>query len=756
MKFIQFALSAKTRNTVLLCLLALFIFLIRASYSPADPAWTHASSLGEVSNMLGRVGAVTVDLLIHYLGDVVFLIPGLIIFKVVGVLSSIGQPRWWYGPMSFLGFAAILCSLCMLFALWNGGSTIDLQHYGGVVGMKLVILGYPQLGTYPLVLLALASLFVGFCLMFRLSWIKVMEYFGTGLASVGVMSFNLAKRVIARINVRKPKQKTRRVTVETQPDSASKPATKNTSKVKRKRRKSSTKAAVKRVVPVVGKSQTKHSTVKATESPKLPRLSLLQGDHENVVSERSMDSINRISEELAAKLADFGVEAEVVSITSGPVVTRFELQLAPGIKVSKVSNLVKDLARALAVTSVRVVEIIPGKSVIGIEIPNDDRSTVYLKQVLETGTSHTRRSPLTLVLGKDVSGSSIFADIERMPHLLVAGTTGSGKSVCINVMLVSLLLHATPEQVRLILIDPKMLELSTYEGIPHLLTPVVTDMQEASHSLKWCIAEMERRYQLMAALGVRNISTFNAKIETAESQGKTIPDPLRAFDSLDEPEPLKSLPLVVVIVDEFADMMMIVGKKVEQLIARLAQKARAAGIHLVLATQRPSVDVITGLIKANVPSRISFQVSSQIDSRTILDQGGAEQLLGHGDMLYLPPGSGVPIRVHGAFVSDADVKNITDAWRKIQQPEYIQDVTTGTVDPTPGSVFSDEANDIDELYQEAVAFVVEKQKVSISSVQRKLRVGYNRAARMVEAMEESSIVSEPDTQGNRRVLVTSV
>lgn len=756
MKFLQFALSARTRNTVLLCLIALFVFLIRVSYSPTDSAWSHASNLDEVSNMLGRLGAVTVDFLIRYLGDVVFLIPGLLIFKVVAVLSSTRQPPWWFGPISFLGFALTLCSLCVLFALWYGGSVVDLQHYGGSVGMQLVLFLQPQLGTSVLALFSMFSLFLGLCLALRFSWIRVVEYMGVGVRSLSVASFVIVKKFMTKSPEKKPKAEIREINPQPKSESTTTKPRKSARKQKRERRASRSKTPKTRVAPVVGNTTRAKVAASSVQKSKLPSLKLLQGDHKQVVSERSMDSINRISEELATKLADFGVESEVVSITSGPVVTRFELQLAPGIKVSKVSNLVKDLARALAVTSVRVVEIIPGKSVIGIEIPNDDRSTVYLKQVLESSTNHTRRSPLTLVLGKDVAGSPVFADIERMPHLLVAGTTGSGKSVCINVMLVSLLLNATPEQVRLILIDPKMLELSTYEGIPHLLTPVVTDMQEASYSLKWCIAEMERRYQLMAALGVRNLTTFNSKINLAESQGKTIPDPLRPFDSLDQPEPLKPLPLIVVIVDEFADMMMIVGKKVEQLIARLAQKARAAGIHLVLATQRPSVDVITGLIKANVPSRISFQVSSQIDSRTILDQGGAEQLLGHGDMLYLPTGSGVPIRVHGAFVSDSDVKNITDSWRKIQQPEYVHDVTAGTVEATPGSVFSDESNEIDDLYNEAVSFVVEKQKVSISSVQRKLRVGYNRAARMVEAMEDSGIVSETDTQGNRRVLVASV
>lgn len=754
MKLINFVLNPRVRNTVLLCLLAVVIFLVRVSYSPSDPGWTHATGYAEVSNFFGRYGAILADMLIHYFGHVVYVIPGLIVIKVVSLIGSGKALHWWYGPMAFTGFVLIVSSLCVLVALWNGGSFTELQQSGGVVGSQIVMLGHGKLNGYVMVVIAQLGLCLGLFLAIRFSWINVMSNLGAGCFGI--------VQPLARL-FQRDSRSTRPVLKKTPPTTTGKqPQTKQSAPSKGAKRKSNqlkqrkSRQNDKRVEPTVSRAKPRTSAVASPKPTKLPSMNLLQGGYEKEVSDRSLDLINRISEELSEKLADFGIESEVVSITSGPVVTRFELQLAPGIKVSKVSNLVKDLARALAVSSVRVVEIIPGKSVIGIEIPNDDRSTVFLKQVLETAKSFARRSPLTLVLGKDVAGNPIFADIERMPHLLVAGTTGSGKSVCINVLLVSLLFQASPDQVRLILIDPKMLELSTYEDIPHLLTPVVTDMQEASHSLKWCIAEMERRYQLMAALGVRNISGFNALIEAATEAGEKIPDPLRPFDELDSAESLSKLPLIVVVVDEFADMMMIVGKKVEQLIARLAQKARAAGIHLVLATQRPSVDVITGLIKANIPSRISFQVSSQIDSRTIIDQGGAEQLLGHGDMLYLPTGSGVPIRVHGAFVSEKDVKNVADAWRKIQQPEYIQDVTSGTVEPTPGTTFAVESSNVDELYQEAVEFVVDKQKVSVSSVQRKLRVGYNRAARMVEAMEESGVVSEADTNGARKVLITSV
>ncbi|MCZ6617045.1 MAG: DNA translocase FtsK [Gammaproteobacteria bacterium] len=486
----------------------------------------------------------------------------------------------------------------------------------------------------------------------------------------------------------------------------------------------------------------------------LPDLELLDArtpeDHVGF-SEDSLEAMSRL---LEIKLRDFGVEAEVVSVLPGPVITRFELQLAAGVKVQKISALVKDLARSLAVISVRVVEVIPGKSVVGIEIPNEHREIVRLKEILVSRVFQEAKSPLTLALGKDIAGDPVTVDVGKMPHLLVAGTTGSGKSVGVNAMLLSILCKATPDQVRLILVDPKMLELAVYEGIPHLLTPVVTDMKEAAHALNWCVAEMERRYGLMAALGVRNLAGYNRKVRDAAKKGEGISDPLWDADASLEPPLLQPLPLIVVVIDEFADMMMIVGKKVEQLIARIAQKARAAGIHLILATQRPSVDVITGLIKANIPTRISYQVSSKIDSRTILDQGGAEQLLGHGDMLYLPPGSGLPTRVHGAFVSDGEVHRLVADWKLRGSPDYLPEVLTGgseepfLVIESNGSTEQDDA-----LYDEAVAHVLESRRASISSVQRKLRIGYNRAARLVEAMEEAGIVSAMNSNGSREILV---
>ena len=489
----------------------------------------------------------------------------------------------------------------------------------------------------------------------------------------------------------------------------------------------------------------------------LPSLDLLDRPDKakNPISQEELDTVSRLVE---TKLLDFNVQAKVVAVYPGPVVTRFELDLAPGIKVSKITGLAKDLARSLSAISVRVVEVIPGKTYVGIELPNKHREIVRLSEVINAPKFEQNPSPLTMVLGKDIAGQPVCADLGKMPHLLVAGTTGSGKSVGVNVMIVSLLYKSGPDDVRMIMIDPKMLELSVYEGIPHLLCEVVTDMKEAANALRWCVGEMERRYKLMSALGVRNLKGYNQKVLEAKEAGYPILDPLfKDTDGMKEgPDELGKLPSIVVVIDEFADMMMIVGKKVEELIARIAQKARAAGIHLILATQRPSVDVITGLIKANIPTRMAFQVSSKIDSRTILDQQGAENLLGMGDMLYLPPGTSVPERVHGAFVDDHEVHAVVNDWKARAKPNYVDEILNGDASedillPGEASENADEEND--PLYDEAVSFVIETGKVSVSSVQRKLRVGYNRAARLVEQMETSGIVSSPGHNGARDVLV---
>ncbi len=492
---------------------------------------------------------------------------------------------------------------------------------------------------------------------------------------------------------------------------------------------------------------------------KIPSLKLLDKPEEKRDAGYSPEKLEVMSRLLEAKLKDFGVIAEVVEVNPGPVITRFEIQPAPGVKVSKISNLAKDLARSMAVLSVRVVEVIAGKSVVGIEIPNENREIVRLSEVLYADVYGKAESKLSLALGNDIAGNPVVVNLAKMPHLLVAGTTGSGKSVGVNAMLLSLLFKATPDEVRLMMVDPKMLELSIYDGIPHLLTPVITDMKEAASGLRWCVAEMERRYKLMAKLGVRNLAGFNDKIIAARAAGQPIVDPLwnpleEGFDEQAPAPELETLPYIVVVIDEFADMMMIVGKKVEELIARIAQKARAAGIHLILATQRPSVDVITGLIKANVPTRIAFQVSSKIDSRTILDQSGAEHLLGYGDMLYLPAGTSMPVRVHGAFVADDEVHRLVEAWKKWGPAEFVEEILMESVDAdmtggASGSLFEDEQ---DPLYDEAVAFVTQSRRASISAVQRKLKIGYNRAARMVESMEAAGVVSEAGHNGGREVL----
>jgi len=496
----------------------------------------------------------------------------------------------------------------------------------------------------------------------------------------------------------------------------------------------------------------RHNQPLEKPSTPLPTLDLLTSPpaEEEPVDMFALEQTARLVE---ARLGDYRVKAEVVGISPGPVITRFELDLAPGVKAARISNLSRDLARSLSAVAVRVVEVIPGKPYVGLELPNKHRQTVYLREVLDCAKFRDNPSPLAVVLGKDIAGQPVVADLAKMPHLLVAGTTGSGKSVGVNTMIISMLYKATPEEVRFIMIDPKMLELSVYEGIPHLLTEVVTDMKDAANALRWSVGEMERRYKLMSALGVRNLAGYNEKVEQAEAMGRPIPDPFwKPGDSMDTTPPvLEKLPYIVVLVDEFADLMMAVGKKVEELIARLAQKARAAGIHLVLATQRPSVDVITGLIKANIPTRIAFTVSSKIDSRTILDQGGAESLLGMGDMLYMPPNSSMPVRVHGAFVRDQEVHAVVQDWKARGRPQYIESITAGE-ESEGGSGGLEGDEELDPLFDQAVGFVVDKRRASISGVQRQFRIGYNRAARIIEQMEAQGIVSEPGHNGNREVL----
>ncbi|ASQ45403.1 FtsK/SpoIIIE family DNA translocase [Legionella clemsonensis] len=660
----------------------------------------------------------------------------------------------------------------------NPELALDAKHSAGGVLGAFIADGFDYaLGTQGAALLLLAIFLTGVTLLTGLSWIYAIELVGeyTTIAVNRFIASALAATRVIRARLKQINAKQEKETPVTKPER--KLLTRKKEKI------DATPVVMPSLEPLsVANAPSVLPALSLTPTPplvkikeparpvnkpaqfsqfsgSLPSLSLLdKGQQGKNMGGYTHQELENLSREVEQHLLDFGIQADVVAVHPGPVITRFELQLAAGIKVSKLSALAKDLARSLSVISVRVVEVIPGKTVVGLELPNQHRDVVRLSEVLSADVYQQAHSPLTLALGVDIAGHPMVVDLAKMPHLLVAGTTGSGKSVGINAMILSLLFKSTPEQVRLIMVDPKMLELSVYDGIPHLLTPVVTDMKEAASALRWCVGEMERRYRLMAALGVRNLAGFNTKLAEAEAKGEPLTDPLwKPGNSMEETAPiLQALPYIVVIIDELADMMMVVGKKVEQLIARIAQKARAAGIHLILATQRPSVDVLTGLIKSNIPTRMSFQVSSKIDSRTILDQQGAEQLLGHGDMLYLAPGSGAPLRVHGAFVDDKEVHRIADDWRARGEPEYIDEITQ--INETSEGGFAEEGQDTEEadpLYDQAVEFVIQTRKASISSVQRRFKIGYNRAARLVEEMERTGIVGPLDG-GFRDVLVSTI
>ena len=731
---------------------ALFLLLAIGSYSPSDPAFSFSGTRGEVHNLVGSSGAYFADLVLYLFGWVAYVIP--LALAVIGVrlmLSKQLASNWLLASIRSSGwFLLVICS-CVLLHLHSLPSYALPAGAGGVFGQWLVAEGIGIFGWVGLTLLCVAGALIGMQAAAGFSWLEVAERTGRRLYQLSSIGVALYDKYYDRIRQRRSVQKAQQL---------------NTTKRVKRRRASLEKDLAResgsklKIVPKFndrdskGRGQQKR-LFDTKSTSEMPDLDLLDEPAEDEGLGYSSASLEAMSKQLELKLADFGVEAVVVSVLPGPVITRFELQPAAGVKVQKISALAKDLARSLAVISVRIVEVIPGKSVVGIEIPNEHREMVRLKEVLETSAFQDSPSPLTLALGKDIAGASVVADLAKMPHLLVAGTTGSGKSVGVNAMLLSILCKATPEEVRLILVDPKMLELSVYEGVPHLLAPVVTDMREAAHALNWCVAEMERRYRLMATLGVRNLAGFNRQVRDAANRGEPLQDPLWTDETSAAPD-LTPLPSIVVVIDEFADMMMVVGKKVEQLIARIAQKARAAGIHLILATQRPSVDVITGLIKANIPTRMAYQVSSKVDSRTILDQGGAEQLLGHGDMLYLPPGTALPQRVHGAFVSDEEVHRVVRDWKQRGTPEYLEEVLNGQIDGEPFVQIDSADGDTeqeDELYDEAVQFVLESRRASISSVQRKLRIGYNRAARLIEAMENAGMVTPMSSNGSREILV---
>nr|WP_319018124.1 DNA translocase FtsK 4TM domain-containing protein [Gallaecimonas mangrovi] len=780
---------------VLCTLFSLFLLVALASFNPADPGWSQTGVPGHIQNAAGTIGAWVADILLFSTGVLAYLLPFLIAlcgWFCFRNYRSLVEIDYLTAGLRLIGVVLAFLGLAGLASVYL--SDIHSYSAGGLVGDLMATALKPWFNFVGSFLILLALTAAGITMVTGLSWVAVVDRLGALVVEGASWSWEKIVAIATQSRADKPAEEDLADDTSPEPKApeperleAKEPVLSLSAEPKAKTEPSLSFPAQadddELDLPWLDEPQevpVAPTPVKAKPEPKasfkdtlndamantsasegelvepLPSMDLLDrpDKNRNPISQDELDAVSRLVEE---KLLDFGVQANVVDVHPGPVITRFELDLAPGVKVSKISNLSKDLARALSAISVRVVEVIPGKSVIGLEVPNKHREVVYLSEVINDQKFIDNSSPLAMVLGKDIAGNSVVVDLAKMPHLLVAGTTGSGKSVGVNVMLVSLLYKSTPEEVRLIMIDPKMLELSVYEGIPHLLAEVVTDMKDAANALRWCVGEMERRYKLMSLMGVRNLKGFNQKVKDAAKAGNPLKDPLWNANSSMEPEApdLEPLPRIVVVVDEFADMMMIVGKKVEELIARIAQKARAAGIHLILATQRPSVDVITGLIKANIPTRIAFQVSSKIDSRTILDQQGAESLLGQGDMLYLPPGSGVPTRVHGAFVDDHEVHRVVEDWKKRGKPQYIDAILAGEMTQEtllPGESMDDDA-ERDPLYDEAVAFVIESRRGSISSVQRKLKIGYNRAARLIEQMEMAGIVSPAGHNGNREVLV---
>ena len=792
---------------------ALFFLIAFFSYHGQDMGWSYSGNANKVQNIGGEFGAWCADLVFSWVGLLGYGLP-----FALGWLSWVvfrerdpSKRHIWLTSLRYVGF-------CLLFFAGSGLCSLMFQSLvsylpqgsGGIIGDLVAGWALKRLHFLGALLILWAFLLIGLTWFCGVSWVKLFQ-------KLSILLFNhsqagwaawLASRAKAKelkvqeiekvepIKVAIP-EVVEEQSIEVPPEEIDEPVMVEEKRepvfalgsmlgapaepseeptfedllteavvepVKKSRAKKAEPAALAIVENAKEQSPPDPEEMKPTRvkrphfSGEIPSITLLDKAEppKNKMSQKQLEDTAKLVE---IKLADFGIVAKVVGVCPGPIVTRYELELAAGVKVSKLAGLNKDLARALSAMSVRVVETIPGKSVVGIEIPNPTREIVRLREVLDTDAFRNSHSPLVMALGKDISGHPEQADLAKMPHLLVAGTTGSGKSVGLNAMLLSFLLKATPDEIRMIMIDPKMLELSIYEGIPHLLTPVVTDMKQAANALRWCVKEMDRRYKVMSKEGVRNIAGMNQKIQQAKEAGTPLRDPV--FKQLNptateaEIPELEPMPYIVVLVDEFADMIMVVGKKVEELICRLAQKARAAGIHLILATQRPSVDVITGLIKANVPTRIAFQVSSRIDSRTILDQQGAEQLLGYGDMLYLPPGTGVPTRVHGAYVSDDEVHRIVSAWKELGQPDYLEEILS-TTEPGEGGDGGEDgggSGEKDELYDQAVQIVLETQRASISGVQRRLKIGYNRAARLLEDMEKSGMVSEIQSNGLREILV---
>ncbi|MEI6897005.1 MAG: DNA translocase FtsK 4TM domain-containing protein [Psychromonas sp.] len=762
---------------------AVFVSLSLLSFSPVDPSWSQLQWVSEIQNEGGRVGA--------WIADVLFYSFGLLAYLVPFVVSTLAWVLFWKPTFTldidYLNLSLRIIGFIFTIASLSGLASLNFNdfHYYPSGGLTGDIISQSMLSFFSLlaVNLILLTLFIsGITLLLGFSWLRLVDGLGELTINTVVFLLSLSKRLRARNESRALEHEAEQ-SLDTDNNSAKKWFKKKTEKQiitppiadvlsdeydEPYQEMSFDEIDVPETheidfleeAEIVPDFSHLPEHARPTITPKIdkniapfPSIDLLDRPNKKThpVSEEDLQTAARLVE---AKLLEFKIKADVVNVLPGPVITRFELALSPGMKVSTVSSLEKDLARALSAMSVRVVDQIPGKAVIALELPNKYRETVFASQVLGSQVFRDAKSPLSMVLGADISGEPVVVDLAKMPHLLVAGTTGSGKSVGINCMLVSLLYKSSPEDVRMILIDPKMLELSVYEGIPHLLTEVVTDMKEAANALRWCVGEMERRYKLLSAVGVRTLASYNAKVKEGIESGAPLIDPIwKEGDSMDETAPnLEKLPNIVVVVDEFADMMMIVGKKCEELITRIAQKARAAGIHLILATQRPSVDVITGLIKANIPTRIAFQVSSKIDSRTILGMQGAETLLGHGDMLYLPPGRGVATRIHGAFVDDHEVHKVVADWKKRGAPNYVKDILEGDLsldNILPGEEH-DSDNDIDALFDEVVAFITEIRKVSISSIQRKFRIGYNRSARLVDQLQAQGIISAPSGANSSR------
>lgn len=730
---------------------ALMVFLVMAlwGFQRSDPGWSNAVGAGALQNPAGRLGAWVADVLLYVFGLSAWwwvVLLGMWVWWGFRRLHS-GQKSSppWFAVVP--GFLVLLLASCALEALrfYTSGTELPLAP-GGVLGLEGSRWLASNLGFTGATLFLLATLALAWSVFSGMSWLWAFEKLGLILETIFLLVHGRIDAWRDR-RIGKEMAQQREVVVEEE-----------------KRREElhepiliETPAPVE--VPVSKKAEKRVDREKqallfpeAIVGGTLPPLHLL--DPAPAATETiSPETLEYTSRLIERKLADFGVQVKVVAALPGPVVTRYEIEPAVGVKGAQIVNLARDLARALALVAIRVVETVPGKSCMALELPNPKRQIVKLTEIISSQPYNNMASPLTACLGKDIGGLPVVIDLAKTPHLLVAGTTGSGKSVGVNAMILSMLYKAEPEQVRLIMVDPKMLELSIYEGIPHLLAPVVTDMKQASNALHWCVTEMEKRYKLMAAMGVRNIAGLNSKIKEAEKKGEHLPNPLSLTP--EAPEPLKTVPYIVVIIDELADLMMVVGKKVEEQIARLAQKARASGIHLVLATQRPSVDVITGLIKANIPTRIAFQVSSKIDSRTILDQMGAEALLGMGDMLYLAPGTGYPTRVHGAFVSDDEVHRVVEHLKTTGTPEYVADILAAPAGDEEGGSGGEGGGDAesDPLYDQAVEIVLKNQRASISLVQRHLRIGYNRSARLIEAMEQAGLVSSMDGRGGREVLV---